>query len=65
MPELNDHDMIVQMYSVMLGVNGSPGLCKMVEKNTRAITKLWIAVTIISCSIGGGTYGLIELIKGV
>jgi len=65
MPEMNDHDYIVQMHSVLLGVNGSPGLCKMVERNTRAITKLWIAVTIIATSIGGGVYGIIEILKGM
>jgi len=65
MPEMNDHDRIVQMHSVLLGVNGSPGLCKMVERNTKSINKLWIAVTIISASVGGGVYGIIELLKGV
>jgi hypothetical protein len=64
MPEMTDHDRLVQMHAVLLGTNGSLGLCKMVERNTKSINKLWISVTIISASVGGGVYGIIELLKG-
>jgi hypothetical protein len=64
MPDMNDHDRIVQMHAVLLGTDGSPGLCKMVERNTKAITKIWVAIAVIASSIGGGIYGIIELLKG-
>jgi len=75
MPDKNgritDHDRITEMHAVLLGVNGNPGLCKLVERNTklieinnRAIQKLWIAVIVIATSVGGGVYGIIELFKG-
>jgi len=60
----NDHDRITEIHAVLLGVNGNPGLCKLVERNTKAIQKLWIAVIIIATSVGGGVYGIIELLKG-
>ena len=65
MTELTDHDRLTQIHAVLIGVNGNPGLVKLVDRNTRAIQKLWIAVIIITTSIGGGVYGIIELIKGM
>jgi len=59
-----DHDRLTEIHAVLLGVNGNPGLCKLVERNTKAIQKLWVAVIIIATSVGGGVYGIIELIKG-
>jgi len=59
-----DHDRLTEIHAVIIGVNGNPGLVKLVDRNTRAIQKLWIAVVIIATSIGGGVYGAIELLKG-
>ena len=64
MNELTDHDRLTQIHAVLLGVNGNPGLAKLVDRNTRSIQKLWIAIIIIATSIGGGVYGIIELLKG-
>ena len=59
-----DHDRLTEIHAVLLGVNGNPGLCKLVERNTKAIQKLWVAVIVIATSVGGGVYGVIELFKG-
>jgi len=64
MNDLTDHDKLTQIHAVIIGVNGNPGLVKLVDRNTKAIQKLWIAVIIIATSIGGGVYGIIELVKG-
>ena len=64
MPQKTDHDKITEIHAVLLGVNGHPGLCRLVDRNTRMINKLWIAIVIIATSIGGGVYGIIELLKG-
>ena len=64
MNDLTDHDKLTQIHAVLLGVNGNPGLCKLVDRNTRMITKLWVAVIIIATSVGGGAYGIIEILKG-
>ena len=65
MIEKTDHDRITEIHAVLLGVNGNPGLCKLVERNTKAIQKLWAAIIVIATSIGGGVYGIIELLKGI
>ena len=64
MTELTDHDRLTQIHAVLIGVNGNPGLVKLVDRNTKMINKLWIAIAIIATSIGGGVYGIIELLKG-
>ena len=64
MTELTDHDRLTQIHAVLIGVNGNPGLVKLVDRNARAIQKLWIAVIVIATSVGGGVYGIIELFKG-
>ena len=65
MAEKVDHDLITEMHAVLLGTNGHLGLCWQVERNTRAINKLWIAIAVIASSVGGGVYGIIELLKGI
>ena len=65
MPEKTDHDLIIEIHTVLLGTNGHNGIAKQVARNTKAITKLWIAITIIASSIGGGIYGIIEILKGI
>ena len=64
MDELTDHDRLTQIHAVLLGVNGNPGLAKLVDRNTKMINKLWIAVTILATSVGGGVYGIINMLKG-
>jgi len=65
MTEKTDHDRLTEIHAVLLGVNGNPGLCKIVDRNTKMINKLWIAIVIIATSIGGGVYGIIELLRGI
>jgi len=65
MSEKTDHDKITEIHAVLLGVNGNPGLCKLVDRNTKMINKLWVAVIVIATSIGGGVYGIIELLRGI
>ena len=59
-----DHDLLTEMHTVLLGTNGHPGVAKQVERNSKAINKIWICLTIIGSSIGGGTYGVIRLLVG-
>ena len=61
----SDHDKITEIHAVLLGTDGHPGIAKQVERNTRAIIKLWICFAVIASSIGGGVYGIIELLKGM
>ena len=65
MPDKSDHDLLTEMHTVLLGTDGHPGIAKQVDRNTKAITKLWIAITIIASSVGGGVYGIIEILKGI
>ena len=65
MTEKTDHDKLTEIHAVIIGVNGNPGLVKLVDRNTRAIQKLWVAVIIIATSMGGGVYGIIELLRGM
>ena len=60
-----DHDLITEIHTVLLGTNGHNGVAKQVERNTKAITKLWICIGIIMSSVGGGIYGIIEILKGI
>ena len=65
MAEKSDHDLLTEMHAVLLGTDGSEGLCKVVEKQGKAIIKLWIVITIITTSLGGGIYGIFEVIKNL
>ena len=62
MKEKTDHDRIVEMHTVLLGANGQGGLARQVEKNTKAITKLWLAIVAITVSIGGGVFGIVKAV---
>uniref|UniRef100_A0A6M3LGW5 Uncharacterized protein n=1 Tax=viral metagenome TaxID=1070528 RepID=A0A6M3LGW5_9ZZZZ len=59
-----DHDLIVEIHTVLLGTNGQGGLCRQVDKNTRTIFKIWCAIIAILVSIGGSTFGIVKLIGG-
>uniref|UniRef100_A0A6M3IX60 Uncharacterized protein n=1 Tax=viral metagenome TaxID=1070528 RepID=A0A6M3IX60_9ZZZZ len=65
MTEKTDHDRIIEIHSVLLGTNGNPGVAQQVARNSRAINKLWIAIVILASSVGGGVYGIIELLRGI
>jgi len=64
MIEKSDHDRIIEIHAVLLGTNGNPGIAQQVQRNSKSISKLWIAIAVISSSVGGGVYGVIELLKG-
>ena len=65
MPQKTDHDLLIEIHTVLLGTDGHTGIARQVERNTKAITRLWVAITIIASSVGGGVYGIIELSKGI
>jgi len=64
MPEKTDHDRLVEVHAALLGVNGQGGLVRQVEKNTKAIFKLWCAIIVIGVSIGGGVFGIVKVVLG-
>uniref|UniRef100_A0A6M3ITD3 Uncharacterized protein n=1 Tax=viral metagenome TaxID=1070528 RepID=A0A6M3ITD3_9ZZZZ len=65
MPEKTDHDLLTEVHTVLLGTNGHPGIAKQVERNTKAINKMWVCIAVIASSIGGGVYGIVEILKGM
>lgn len=46
------------------GYDGNEGLCEQVKQHGKAINKIWIAIAILMASIGGNTYGLIQVLLG-
>ena len=46
--------------TLLKGYNGSEGLCDKVEAHTKAINRLWLTVTAIAVSLGGGIYGVVQ-----
>ena len=60
----SDHDILMEIHTVLLGANGHDGLCKQVAKNSIDIFKLWMAIVALSVGVGGGAYGIIKLIIG-
>jgi len=46
------------------GYNGADGLCDKVEAHTQAINRLWLAITVIAVSLGGGLYGIVQAFMG-
>lgn len=65
MPEKSDHDMLIEIHSVLLGANGQGGLSRQVEINTKAIFKLWCAFIALATSIGGGIFGIIKAVLAI
>ena len=65
MDKKTDHDRIVEIHSVLLGANGQGGLCRQVEKNTKAIFRLWIFVIVLSISVGGGAFGIVQAVMAL
>uniref|UniRef100_A0A6M3L1I1 Uncharacterized protein n=1 Tax=viral metagenome TaxID=1070528 RepID=A0A6M3L1I1_9ZZZZ len=63
MTEKTDHDKITEIHAVLLGVNGNPGIAQQVARNSKSINRLWIAVIVLGSSVGGGVYGIINLLR--
>ena len=51
---------ITEIKVTLKGYNGSEGLCDKVEAHTKAINRLWLTVTAIAVSLGGGIYGVVQ-----
>ena len=51
---------ILEIKVTLKGYNGSEGLCDKVEAHTKAINRLWLAITVIAVSLGGGIYGIVQ-----
>ena len=51
---------ITEIKTTLKGYNGSQGLCDKVEANTKAINRLWLVITAMAVSLGGGIYGLVQ-----
>lgn len=51
---------ITEIKVTLKGYNGSEGLCDTVASNSKAIARLWLAVTVIAVSLGGGIYGVVQ-----
>jgi hypothetical protein len=64
MVEKSDHDLLLEVHSTLLGTNGQGGLCRQVDKNTKAINKIWILLAIIIAAGGGGAWGIISKLLG-
>ena len=58
------HTKVKNIEQVLKGYDGNPGLCKIVESNRKAITKIWIIIAFV---LGGGgfTFGIAELVKAI
>ena len=52
MREKSDHELLLEIHTVLYDTNGNPGLCRKVEKQGRSINKLWIAIALIIPSSG-------------
>ena len=66
MPELNDHDRIVQMHAVLLGTNGNKGLCEKHEDLAKDYYKFKRYLLVgVAFLVGSGLLGIstFELIK--
>ena len=64
MPPKTDHDLLIEIHTVLLGTDGHTGLCEQVERNTKSINKIWICLVVIASSVGGGVYGLVKILVG-
>ena len=65
MPEKSDHDILIEIHTVLLGADGQGGIARQVTKNSKAIFRLWIVLTILAVSAGGGAFGIIKAVIAV
>jgi hypothetical protein len=64
--EKTDHDLIVEMHTVLLGTNGNPGLCQSHSKLKEDFYKFRRTVFIVFAFLlgsGGIGFGIVELAK--
>ena len=59
------HDVVIQLKTVILGIDGDPGLVGLVESNTRKINKITIILAglIGTGLVTGGSIGISHLIS--
>lgn len=62
MTKKTDHDMLVEIHTVLMGANGNDGLCRQVKKNTDTINRMIVAIAVI---FAGGVGGGIGIYKAV
>ena len=69
MPDKTTHQIVLEVQKdvgevkqALKGYNGQIGLCKQIENNTKQIAKLWIVIVAITVSLGGGIWGIVQLI---
>ena len=60
------HDTVIQLKTVLIGVNGQEGLVRKVEANSKRSTRnsIIIAAILGSGVLGGGIMGVIQLVSG-
>lgn len=59
MAEKSDHDMITEMYALLLGVNGQRGMCDDVKS---LMKRMRIVEIVIAILLAGGGYGIAQLV---
>ena len=66
-----DHELLIEIHPVLMGVNEQDGLCRQVAKvchevdnHKKSIFRLWLAITALVVSLGGGWFGIIKLAGG-
>ena len=64
MTEKSDHDMLMDIHTVLLGTNGQGGLYRQVKDNTKNINRIWIVLAVLAASVGGGTWGIVNKLLG-
>lgn len=64
MPQKSDHDLLVEIYVVLLGANGQNGLCREFGKLRKLVYGVVIFLTSIF-GVGGASFGIAELVKRI
>ncbi len=64
MTDKTPEEMIAEIHGVLFNMNGRKGLCQQVEDNTKAINKIWLAITAIVVAGGGGSFAIVRAILG-
>ena len=53
---------LTEIKIVLKGYDGTAGLVKQVQNNTRAVNKIWIVIAVLVATAGGGSYGLVQFV---
>lgn len=64
MSDKSDHDLLIEIHGRLMGTDGQGGLCRQVNNNTKQINRIWIAITLISATVGGSAWGIISKLLG-